>query len=84
MVVPPVHLTQGLAVDPPRARVIYSVRGQSFLDTYRTFEWDGAEWTERQLTTELPGSVGDVQLTWDPVRQRVMAVLGDTTWHLLP
>lgn len=81
---PPTHLAMDLAPDPVRGRVIYSVRGQSWIDPYRTYEWDGAEWTARQLTTELPGSTGEVQLAWDPVRQRVMAVLGDTTWHLLP
>lgn len=80
---PPLRFTFAMASDVTRNRVIYVVRGQLFTEPLETWEWNGVQWSQLQPVTPLPGGL-TVVMTWDPVRQRVMAMLDGTVWHFLP
>ncbi|MGV3622455.1 MAG: hypothetical protein ACO1OB_16675 [Archangium sp.] len=72
-----------MGTDVARRRVIWVVRAPQFGAPLETWEWNGATWTQLQPTASLPSAV-HLLLTWDPVRERVMAMVDGTVWHFLP
>lgn len=72
-----------MGTDVARRRVIWVVRAPQFGAPLETWEWNGVAWAQLQPTVSLPSAV-HLLLTWDPVRERVMAMVDGTVWHFLP
>ncbi len=74
---PSVRFEGSLAFDLSRSRTVLQTSGA-------TLEWDGSSWSSRNPVTFPPTSTF-LALSYDPVRQRVVAfVYPDGTWVLLP
>lgn len=72
----------GYAFDPIRARtVVFGGYDATFAKLGDTWEWDGNSWLLKAPTQAQPGGPGPrngVAMTWDPVRQRVVMVGGES------
>lgn len=71
-----------MVTDPVRRRIVCVSTG-SFPQPLLTAEWNGSAWTQLHPTTSPPFS-SHVVTAWDPVRERVMAMVDGTVWHFLP
>lgn len=72
----------GAAYDPVRQRVVvFGGYSADFIKLGDTWEWDGTSWELRAPTQPQPAGPGErngAQLAWDPVRQRVVMVGGES------
>ncbi|MFM9957559.1 MAG: hypothetical protein ACKVZJ_05760 [Phycisphaerales bacterium] len=92
----------GYAYDASRERVVvFGGYDNSFIKQGDTWEWDGVAWQQKATTQAQPAGPGTrngIAMTWDPVRERVVMMGGESgtaqhgdlwawngsTWTLIP
>lgn len=74
---PPVRTYPALAFDREHGVVV--MFGGGILND--TWTWDGATWTQVMTPTSPPGNYSYPAMTYDPLRRRILLVLGSDTWE---